>query len=175
MENDNKAVIPAVENKESEVKPQVASPEELALKLKELEADNLKLSTERENYRIGMLKAKGKMPAEEVEENKLPNELEDFISQKVEAILFDSKKAELDRQKEELFQKALKENEELRRAVNNPTPTPVGGGSNQDKVELSDNFGFTPEYLAEIKKRGLDPAVVRKNMTGYNAPSMPTA
>ena len=169
MENQN-AGVPPVE-KAPEVTPPATSQadeSELSLKLKALEAENTKLSIEKENYRKGMLLAKGKI--EEPEDN-VPDVLEELVERKINERFFNQKETELARQKEEILQKALAENNELRRAINNPTPAGNGAGSNQDKLDVDNNYGFTPEFLAMIKSKGLDPAQVKKNMTGYTSPT----
>jgi hypothetical protein len=136
-----------------------------ALKIKELEADKIKLAEERENYRVGMLSAKTKLKTLKDQGydvgDESPQLSEDSIVDKVVERL--KPILEPKQQVESLNVKIS----ELAAALRNRSQ--VGGsaaGSNQESVEVKTEY-FTPEQLADIKARGLDPEKVKQNIIKY--------
>jgi len=151
------------------VKPDDNQPKETDYKA-QFEAamsENARLFEEKENYRRGMLKAKGKMP----EEN---DDIDSLVEEKVKKVLdertFDEKiKASQETQKAILDKLAL-ENSELKNALKNGgLSIPVSAGSNLDRPEPAKKEFFSQEQLADMKKRGLDPEKVKANMLGYHS------
>lgn len=142
----------------TEAKPAGAEPTaidyqaELALK----DAELAKVKEERENYKKGLLKAKGKLP-----DSELPGEheqdLEELVNRKVEEKLLDTREAQIQKEKAELLEKALKENRELRLAAANRAQIPSGsqGSSSETTVEPTGQF-FSDAQIAELKKKGWD-------------------
>lgn len=120
-------------------------------KIIELEAEKARLIAERDNYKTGMLKAKGKIPAEgtdleETDEEKMRRiAREEASNQKINAI---------DAEKEALFQKTLKENKELKLAIANKTVAPPAAqGSHIESTPVRDTT-ITAEQMEYFKKRG---------------------
>jgi hypothetical protein len=116
-----------------------------------IEADNIKLQEERDNYRKAYLKkAKG-----EAEEPDFEDESEDERIRRIfREEQFNSKEAENQRKKDELNQKIIKENEELRKALANRSQINSSSqGSNMDKPEVKGNSMFSPDQEAELRAR----------------------
>jgi outer membrane protein TolC len=121
----------------------------------ETQANLDKVAAERENYKKGMLAAKGKSDDDESEEDK--------IARIVEEKLQGSTEAQLLKQKDEIAKRALQENKELKVALKNRTQIGAsagqGGGQGGD---VKTDF-WTPEQLAYFKKRGIDPEKAKEN------------
>lgn len=135
------------------VAPQVPTNAEVELSA-ELEA----VRKEKDNYKRGLLKAKGKLDDDQ------PN-LDELVSQKVAEALNASKEAELDKKEQVLVEKVLKENQEMKRALQNReqiSSAPQGTG-NTGTPSTTDSF-FSPEQLAYFKQRKLDPEKVKANI-----------
>ena len=155
------------------------APQEKTVKdlLAEKDAEIERIREEKNNYKRGMLIAKGKIKEEEIEEDE---DLDAKIDRKVNEKLFDARISEAQKSKEELLNKALKENEEMKRVMRNRgISAPSSMGSNLDKPEVNVTSGFSPEQEADLRARGLDPKEVWKNLpkaglAGMNSsPKMP--
>lgn len=161
--------ITGVENKGSEAPAE----SDLQERLKALEAEKAQLQVEKENYRRGLLAAKGKVKEENpftYEEPAPQVDLEELVDRKVTEKLMASREAQLAQEKDQLLQDALRREAELRRTIQNrPTESAAIGANTEQPVPVKDNF-FTAEQLAWIKAKGLDPEVVKKNM-GASTPS----
>ncbi len=111
-------------------------------RIAELEAENAQLATERDNYKIGMLKAKGKAPTETLApEDETDEERQRRITREEIA---NSQIARNNAEREELLKKVLKENKELKLAQANKTPVASATGSHSESAGVSDTL-LTPE------------------------------
>ena len=121
--------------------------------LQKKDAELAKVRGEKENYRKGMLKAKGKLP----EDDNLEDEsLDDKVSRLVKEQILNTKEAQVQAEKDALVTTLAKKNKELTLALKNRKQiTDVSAlGSNGDKNEVkTDNF-FSEAQIAELKKRG---------------------
>lgn len=179
MDDTNKGVetispVAPVENPGVEKNDPVAPAEsDLSIRLKTLEEENTRLQQEKENYRRGLLAAKGKNKEDEFNPYVDPTpqpDIEELVKRTVQEQLMASREAQIAREKESLLQEALRREAELRRALQNRPAEPIAPGSNSEQpAPAKDNF-FTPEQIAHIKSKGLDPEVVKRNM-GASAPS----
>lgn len=121
---------------------------QLALKEKELE----KVRSERDNYKTGLLKAKGKIAGDEEIDN---IELMRQIA-KEESLTILEERLTADRQA--IINKALKENAELKLALKNKNGTPPASiGVHSESQNVQDGI-VTPEQVASLKARGWDDA-----------------
>ncbi len=98
-----------------------------------------KLSKERDNYKQGMLKAKGKLKADETEEEEV-TETKDTSSELISVV-----------------KTLLKRNQEMETAlVNRSQISTAGQGTGSEaKVEVGDNL-LSPDQLKDLKARGWD-------------------
>ncbi len=119
---------------------------EAMLAAKDLEL--AKVQIEKESYRKGMLKAKGKPVGDEPEED-LDERFR--IIAREEALR--AQESQIVAQKEELLRKALKENRELKLAqLNKGTPS-AAIGSHSEGMPVRDTL-ITPEQMTYFKNKG---------------------
>lgn len=110
-----------------------------------------KLTTERDNYKSGMLKAKGKLPEEEVKPDLSDDErLRAIIKEE----FYNSEIAKAQKEKDDLLAKVLRENKELKTAHRNSAKAnvSVGSGVEDKKVETS---AISPELTKQLTDRAL--------------------
>lgn len=144
MSDEVKKVTEAASTQEEVKKDDVAaSPtkEEVA-ELAEALAQSLeredKTAKERDNYKQGMLKAKGKLKASETEEEEVTTETKDTSSELIGVV-----------------KTLLKRNQEMETALVNRSQisTAGQGSSSETKVEVGDNL-LSPDQLKDLKGRG---------------------
>ena len=130
----------------------------------DLAAELERTRTERENFKRGMLKAKGKLP----EEEEVPSNIDEIVQKKVEEAIYSKQEAELEAREKALTEKLIKENRELKLATQNRSQinTGTGQGASIETTQVKDNY-FSDEQLADLKKRGLDPEKVKANIQKY--------
>ena len=137
--------------------------------LAQKDAELAKVNQEKENYRKGLLKAKGKLPEDNQSDADEPEEQETVMRRIVREEMLSTKEAQLQAEKDQALKAVLKRNKELETALKNRTDiTSVSGqGSNQEKPEgKKDNF-FSNEQLANLKAKGYSDAKIeslKKNM-----------
>lgn len=114
-----------------------------------------KLTTERENYRKGMLKAKGKISEEEEDDSE--ESLEDKVQRMVKEQLIDAQLNQAQREKDDLLKSALARNKELETALKNRSQiaTAGQGSGSETKVTPKDNI-LSEEKLKQLKGLGWD-------------------
>lgn len=128
--------------------------------------ENAKIAQERDNYKKGLLQAKGKLPAELDVEN---TDLDSLIEKKVQDTLLRTKEFQNEQAKQELIKNIVKENRELKNALlakEGVSRVSAGGGTGPVETKPSD---WTPEQLVYFKKRGLDPDKVKDNYTKFKS------
>ena len=126
--------------------------------LQKKDAEIAKVREEKENYRKGMLKAKGKLP----EEDNLEEDLDDKVSRIVAEKLLNTKEAQAQAEKDVLVRAQAKKLTELTLALKNRaqiTDT-SSQGSNQDKPEVKVDSFFSKEQLADFKSKGWSDAKI---------------
>ncbi len=106
-----------------------------------LKEENAKIVTERDNYKIGMLKEKAKSKGEDFEEEE--DERMERIAKKA---LADSRLAEIAREQDLIIRAALKENKELKLARLNKNETTTVKGSSTESTPVRDTL-VTPEQM----------------------------
>ncbi len=116
---------------------------------KDLDAKLTKMTSDRDNYRAGLLAAKGKTGdggSSESEDEK--------IARIVKEQLFDSEIGKLIQEKEKIAQSALQENKELKVALKSRAQVGAssGQGSGQGKPDVKTEF-WTEEQKADLRRR----------------------
>lgn len=116
-------------------------------KVAALEAEKAKLIEERDNYKAGMLKAKGKAaPAGEGNEDD-----EDKMRRIAAETLANSRLADITREQNDIIQKTLKENKELKLAQMNKKDNPVGSmGAHSEAPQVRDTL-ISADQMAFFK------------------------
>lgn len=130
-----------------------------------LEAEKAKAIEEAANYKIGMLKAKGKLK-EDFDDESEDERIARIVSEK----LSETKIAQIDLEKETLLKKLAKENKELKLAISNKTPVATSIGSHSESKSVTDT-SVTPEQLAAFKARGWSDKEIenyKKNLRRYS-------
>ena len=125
--------------------------EDLLAVLEAKDAELAKVREERENYKKGMLKAKGKIEEDDDSEEDLDAKIERKLAEK----LLSSKEAEILKEKDSLLKKALLRTKELETALKNRTQiNSTGmGESSESSVKVSDNV-LSPEQERTLRSKG---------------------
>jgi len=146
MDKSNPAVeVPAAALENA---PAVVQTEDLEAKVAVLEAEKARLIEESANYKLGMLKAKGKIKEE------LPDEDDDEKLRRItREEIANSRLAEITKEQDAIIKKALKENKELKLASLNRTGTPPATGVSTETQKVQDTI-VTAEQIAAFKARG---------------------
>lgn len=136
-------------------------------KIASLDAELAKERTEKENYRRGMLKAKGKLPEEDT--NNLPEDWREEARRIALEVNSSSRETRLQAERDDLMKAALKRNKELELALKNRGQiTSVSApGSNQERPEVKTDSYFSPEQVQSLKAKGWDDKKIeaaKKNM-----------
>ena len=132
--------------------------------LAEKEKEIAKISTERDNYRKGLLKAKGKLPEEHQSDADEPEEQEALMRRIVREEMLTTREAQLQAEKDDIIKKTLKRNKELELALKNRTgvTSTSGQGSNQEKPEGKLDNTFSNDQLANLKAKGWSDEKIEK-------------
>lgn len=164
MAEDNKAVN---EGQSAATDNQVVPPvtnEDYEARIAELEAEKADLIVSESNYKLGMLKAKGK-----IKEN-LEDETEEERIERIVNAKMTSKKIEvIDNEKEALLKKLAKENKELKLAQLNKTTPPASIGTHNESIQVKDTT-ITSDQMAAFKAKGWtdkDIERYKKNLLKY--------
>lgn len=151
----------------SQTQPEVDYEALLAEKDKELS----QVRTEKDNYRKGMLKAKGKLPEED--DNSSEEDLDAKIDRKVQERLLQTREAQVQSEKDALVLSLAKKNKELTLALKNrgQINTSSGQGSNQERPEGKVDNVLSNDQLASLKAKGWDDKKIeelKKNLNKVN-------
>lgn len=135
--------------------------------LKAKDAEIAKIAEERDNYQKGMLLYKGKLDkgADEDIDYSSPEAIKRIATEAAKEALFSEKELILQREKDEIIQKTLRENNELKVALKNKaniSNSGAGTGGNLDKPKGDAEF-WSPEQIEYLKKRGVDPEKAKEN------------
>ena len=147
-----------------------AQVDELVKAAEDASALAAKKSKDAENYQKGMLKYKSKLKEngiEDVEESKpgLSEErVVELMKTTLQEILPTINKPAPENDPLEIANKKISEMKLVMANSRNKGGAPSGAGSNLDKPEVKTDGYWSPEQLADLKAKGLNPDVVRKNM-----------
>lgn len=153
MPNDPKAVQPsqpaASDTGVNSASAPSTTEEDFLTVLEAKDAELKKVSDERDNYRKGMLKAKGKLPNDE-------DEKVDMIRQIAREEALAIQEARLSAEKDDLIKKALRENKELKLALKNKGQVNNASiGASSGGLEPGDNI-LSDGQVKDLKARGWD-------------------
>lgn len=120
------------------------------------DAELEKVSVERENYRRGMLKAKGKLPAEDHADDDRPEDWRDEARRIAREELLQTQESRIQAEKTEAYAAVLRRNKELTLALKNrgQISSTSAQGSNQEKPEGKADSYFSNAQIQDLKKRG---------------------
>lgn len=140
---------PAAEKTDTQPVSETPAPvvEDVEERLNRLEAEKNRLIEEAANYKLGMLKAKGKIKED-------PEEEDERMEQIARKVIADSHLAEITREQDAIIKKALKENRELKLAQLNRISTPPATVGTHTEVPLVKDTMVTSDQLTAFKARG---------------------
>ncbi len=137
------------EAKRKEDEAKAAQLTEAEAKIKAIEAEKAAILEREANYKLAYLKEKKKNEGIDPDETE-----EERIRRITREELANTRLNQLDGEKEELLQKTLRENKELRLAnQNKPTNIPAGGGGSTEHPIVVSTV-VTPEQISAFKARG---------------------
>jgi len=129
--------------------------------------ENARLAKDRDNYREGLLAAKGKLGAGVIPDGL---DLDQLIDKKVQDTLLRTKEFQNEQARKDLISKMIQENKELKLALANrggiSKVAPGGSSARPDANPVPD---WTPEQIKYFKDRGLDPNKVKENYSKYKS------
>lgn len=141
------ANVPAIAP-EGGAKSELPTNEDYEAQIKALEDEKARLIEEGANYKVAYLKGKSKsaeVPEDESED--------DRVRRIAREELANSRLTAIDREQVELAAKALKENKELKLALQNKADVPASVGSHSEGQPVKDTL-VTSEQMAAFKQRG---------------------
>lgn len=140
-----------------ENKPAVNTPEPAAVqtvvvddneaKIAALETEKAKLTEEAANYKLAFFKEKSKAKDEDFVEDD-----DDRMTRIAKKALAESRLTEIAREQNEIIQRALKENKELKLARLNKNEPPASAGTHSESTPVRDTL-VTADQMAAFKAR----------------------
>lgn len=127
--------------------------EDLLEVLEAKDAELVKIREEKENYKRGLLKAKGKL--DEDDDSDSPD-IDTLIDRKVNEKFLASKETQLLKEKDEAIKALAKRNRELETTLKNRSQISTGvsqGTSEENVVKVSDNI-LSAEQIKSLKAKG---------------------
>lgn len=137
--------------------------------LKAKDAELAQVRTEKDNYKKGLLKAKGKLPEDEHLDDGQLEDMDERFRRIAREELLSTKEAQIQAEKDAALVAVLKRNRELELAFKNRNQIGAGTaqGTNQDKPEHKVETFFSQDQLTALKAKGWDDKKIeaaRKNM-----------
>jgi hypothetical protein len=145
--------------------------EDLLKALEEKDAEIARLAKEKDNYKRGLLVAKGKLPEDDYQDGE---DVEVKMRRIVQEELINSQLAKTQAEKDNVIRKMAKQNEELRLAVKNRTQVNSANsvGFSNEEPEVKKEI-WSKDQLEQFKSIGdaagikLDPSKVAENYKKY--------
>ena len=131
--------------------------------------ENARIANDRDNYKKGLLQAKGKL-AQDLGADEI--DLDTLVEKKVQDTLLRTKEFQNEQAKQELIRNIVKENKELKNALlarDGISRVAGGGSAGPTETKVS---SWTPEQIEYFKKRGLNPDKVKDNYTKFKAKTL---
>ena len=149
--NKENAVIPAAAPEEVVASTNSTATEDAEARIAALEAEKARLIEESANYKLGMLKAKGKVKEENFEDEDMDDKMRRIASE----TLANSRLVDIAREQDDIIKRALKENKELKLAqLNKAAGTPAAAlGTHSESVAVTDTL-VTSDQMSAFKARG---------------------
>jgi hypothetical protein len=138
--------------------------------LKQKDDELARVRTEKDNYRKGLLKAKGKLPDDyQSDTDDVEEDLNAKVSRLVQEQLLTTKEAQIQAEKDSLITNLARKNKELNLALKNRAnvTSTSAQGSNEDKPEVKNDNFFSADQINSLKAKGWDDKKIelfKKNM-----------
>lgn len=123
------------------------------------DAELAKVAEERENYKKGLLKAKGKLPVDDYPVDDIDETENERISRIVDQRLLQTKEAQIQAEKDLAYANIIKRNKELEIALKNRqqiSATSTGSNSDKSQADVKTETFFSPEQIQALKAKGYD-------------------
>ena len=178
MQNDTKTVETKVETAVTQPQAEAAvtaSEVDYEALLAQKDAELAQVRTEKDNYKKGLLKAKGKLPEEDQTDTGNPEELDALIERKVQERFLSTKEAQIQAEKDTALKAVLKRNKELEVALKNrgQITTTSGQGSNEDRPEVKVDKVLSSDQINALKAKGWDDKKIEAFKKNLNSPQVP--
>lgn len=176
MTNENKGVEEVTETAPTQtenVDTQTSTQVDYAAVLAEKDAELAKVRQEKDNYKKGLLKAKGKLP-EDYQTDTDETETQEAMTRRiVQETMLSTREAQLQVEKDQTISALLKRNKEVETALKNrgQITSTSGDGSNQEKPEGKKDNYFSNDQISALRAKGYDDKKIetlKKNMTKVN-------
>ncbi len=141
--------LATAQEEERKRKEAEAKPDESEAKILALEAEKNAILEREANYKLAYLKEKKKNESAQ----DFPETDEERVRRITREELANQRITQIDTEKETLLQKTLKENKELKLAIQNKIPDKPAGGGHNEVPEVVSTI-LTPEQLNALKARG---------------------
>ena len=152
-------VVDASDDSKTDIKDETPDYEAL---LEEKDEEIAKITDDRDNYKQGMLVAKGKADPEVYgQEDEL--DINTLVKREVKEALFDAELTQKQKEKDEILKQALRENREMKLSLQNKdtiSNAPAGAG-NEETAPVTDNF-LSDNQIRELKTKGWDDKKIEK-------------
>lgn len=157
MDEENKVVEKEVIDATDNQIPKVDEWEE---KYKTLQAEKDKIEAEKENYRKGLLKAKGYLPNDIQTDDTTPG-IEEVVKKVISETLLDEKSRTSKEEERKLVESLIQENKKLKElnvSLANRSQIGSTASSSGSKMESPEKkHGWTDEQEKSLKSKGIDP------------------
>lgn len=178
MAEENKVVETKIETATTQPETTVNATEvDYETILAQKDAELAKVREEKDNYRKGLLKVKGKLPEEEELDSSTPEGMEALIDRKVTEKMLSTQEAKLQAEKDATIKALAKRTKELETALRNrgQISSTSAMGSNEDRAEVKTDTYFSNDQVKSLKAKGWSDEKIelaRKNM--LKGPQTPT-
>lgn len=142
--------------------------------LAQKDAEIAQVREEKDNYKKGLLKAKGKLPEfNQRDTDETEEDVDSLVARKVQEAMLSTKEAQLNAEKDLALKAVLKRNKELEIALKNrgQVTSPSADGSNQDKPEGKKDNYFSNDQITALRAKGYDDKkieLLKVNMSKVN-------
>jgi len=140
----------------------------LQQELSDMRAERDREQRDKENYRAGMLAAKGKLPPEDLDLSD-PTQLSSFISKTVDDRVNATREKQKEQEIQDLLQTALRENKELKLSMKNRSNSissgaSSGGTGQAPSVEVKTELQryWSDEQIADFRRKGWSDEKIKK-------------
>lgn len=122
----------------------------------ELQAELIKTQADRENYRKGLLKAKGKLTPEELAEE------DDRIRSIAREEFLKTKEGDIQQKLKDANERLIKENRELKTANKAKAGTQAQAAGGSQSTEVITNSPLSEEFRAGLVAKGWTPEMIKQ-------------
>lgn len=155
IETDASAIVPKAGEAQAQAAPvAVESGIDFEQAYNSLSEEYKQLETEKENYRKGMLKAKGKIKNED--DSAASEDIESIIDRKVAEKVISQRELDLKARENALIKQAFAKNKELSLALKNRSQQGSSMGVHSEGTVTTNDRMLSPDQISSLKAKGWD-------------------